>query len=105
MKTSALVFLCAFSLSLAYFDDYIEDPWENEDEAVNPESIKLQGKVYNCTEDMDCDCPKLLCTGVKSCRKGGPLLAKCRLAKDYSEINLQDAKRKFWGKDGDCYCQ
>ena len=24
MKTSALVFLCAFSLSLAYFDDYIE---------------------------------------------------------------------------------
>ncbi|XP_073253444.1 uncharacterized protein [Porites lutea] len=91
MKTSALVFLCAFSLSLAYFDNYIEGPWENEDEAVNPESIKLQGKVYQCTEDMDCDCPKLL--------------SKCRLAKDYSEINLQDAKRKFWGKDGDCYCQ
>ena len=69
-----------------------------------PSSVVLNKKTYQCNvEQMPCDCPKLLCTGAASCEKGKSNRVKCQLYKSYEMIDLNDAKRPFFGK-GDCGC-
>lgn len=75
--------------------------WEDETE---PQSVKLNSKVYQCKPDeMKCDCPLLLCTGAQFCERRDDNPIKCELTKPYEDIDLQDAKRPFFGK-GDCRC-
>lgn len=60
-------------------------------------------KVYDCTDDMGCGCPRLLCTGFKECDRRDENPIKCQLTKAYEKIDLQNAKLEFFVK-GDCKC-
>ena len=68
-----------------------------------PPSVVLEEKVYQCSDDMTCDCPMLLCTGQKDCQNED-LKTKCKLEKPYEKIDKQNAHRSFFTK-GDCKCQ
>lgn len=89
-------------LSVATF---ISGVWEDQDERAwdEPESIVLNKKKHECTDDMGCGCPMLLCTGETSCKRLVENPIKCQLTKPYEDIDLQKAKIAFFGS-GDCKC-
>ncbi|KAL9971760.1 hypothetical protein ACROYT_G017966 [Oculina patagonica] len=106
MKTVlAFIVLGTFSFSLGFQRSYLEGLWEDPNERAwdEPESIRLNRKVYQCTDNMGCGCPMLLCTGDESCTRHDENPIKCKLTEDYENIDLQNAKTGFFVK-GDCKC-
>ncbi|KAJ7371808.1 hypothetical protein OS493_023149 [Desmophyllum pertusum] len=72
MKTVlALIVLAAFSFSLAFKDNYLEELWEDQSDIAwdGTASVVLQNKVYQCSDVTGCGCPMLLCTGNKTCER------------------------------------
>lgn len=96
---------CLLPLTQEIFVIFITGLWEDPNVIAwdEPESIRLNKKVYECTDDMGCGCPMLLCTGEKTCERHNENPIKCQLTEPYENIDLNNAKTGFFVK-GDCKC-